>query len=195
MQIIMKKIISLSILLSIISCVGFEKKMYDNDLTFINSKNYEIINGNYENYPYQRLCCRDFKEDLNNQNACLKDYLVSETDKYFPNCSKENSPQIRIIKEDKKYFLVLTYIDYENKKQEFKIEGKFSNGFFKLNNYSFKANGIPYIFGGAKITQSRVGLDSNKNLIIQKFTDNEGALFLIFWAGHAGDYALKFRRK
>lgn len=53
MQIIMKKIISLSILLSIISCVGFEKKMYDNDLTFINSKNYEIINGNYENYPYQ----------------------------------------------------------------------------------------------------------------------------------------------
>ena len=37
----MKKIISLSILLSIISFVGFEKKMYDNDLTFINSKNYE----------------------------------------------------------------------------------------------------------------------------------------------------------
>ena len=57
----MKKIISLSILLSIISCVGFEKKMYDNDLTFINSKNYEIINGNYENYLYQRPCCRDFK--------------------------------------------------------------------------------------------------------------------------------------
>lgn len=191
----MKKIIFLSILLSIISCVGFEKKMYNNDLTFINSNNYEIINGNYENYPFQRLCCRDFKEDLYNQNACLKDYFVSENDKYLQNCSKEKSPQIKIIKEDENFFLVLTYINYENKNQEYKIEGKFVNGFFKLNNYSFKADGIPYILGGAKITQSRVGLDSNKNLIIQKFTDNEGALFLIFWAGHAGDYALKFRKK
>ena len=46
---------------------------------------------------------------------------------------------------------MLTYIDYENKNQEYKIEGKFVNGFFKLNNYSFKADRIPYIFGGAKI--------------------------------------------
>ena len=106
------------------------------------------------------------------------------------------------LKEPVKIFIVQSLACFETPqqvadtvKQEFKIEGKFSNGFFKLNNYSFKANGIPYIFGGAKITQSRVGLDSNKNLIIQKFTDNEGALFLIFWAGHAGDYALKFRRK
>ncbi|WP_312082407.1 hypothetical protein [Epilithonimonas hominis] len=191
----MKKIILLIIIFSLVSCVSFDKKMYQKDLIEINSENFEIINARYENNPVQRICCENFKEDLSKKNSCLKDYFIYNDKGSLPNCSQENNGNVSIVKQDKKYYLLLNYLDYENKLQEYKIEGYFSNGFFKLKNYNYIINGIPYIFGGAKITQARIGLDKGKNLLIENFTDNSGAFLLFFWAGNSGSFAMKFNRK
>lgn len=191
----MKNIFIVFVLFNVVSCVSFDSGQYNRDLIKINEKNYKMLNASYENAPFERIAGKDFKETLYSwKDACLKDYIEHNSDLYIPNCDKDKIPELKIDKQNNKYYLIVNYDSSEGEKVEYKIEGSFSNGFFKLDNYRFKSRGIPYIFGGRNISQSRIGLDSNRNLIIENASSNEGALLLIFWAGHSGSYSLKFKR-
>lgn len=192
----MKNILILAICSGLLlSCVSFDNSMYNKNITKINKNNYEIFNGKYENSPFEEIHTKDLKKELPIwNNVCIKDYVVINTNSYLPNCNPAKKPELSIIKEGKEYFLVLAYENCKEEISEYKIKGVFKRGFFKLDNYSFIPHNIPYILGGAKVTQSRVGLDTDKNLIIEDYTDNSGAFMFFFWAGHSGSSGLKFKR-
>lgn len=181
-------------LLTLSSCASY---LYDGNFEKVNSKNYHIFGGNYENAPFIRITDKNQMSDISgNQVACLRDYITLKDEVYLEACDTQKLVHLKIEKKEKDYFLVMNYENSEGKSLEYWLKGKFSSGFFRLyGSRQSDMRGIPYIFGGVNVSDIKLGLDKDRNLIIERYWDNSGAFLFVFWAGNSGTSAIKFKRQ
>ena len=182
------------LLLILSSCASY---LYDGNFEKVNSKNHHIFEGNYENAPFVRITDKNQMSDISgNQVACLRDYITLEGGAFLEGCDTRKLVHLKIEKKEKDYFLVMNYENSEGKPLEYWLKGKFSNGFFRLNgSRQSDVRGVPYIFGGVNVSDIKLGLDKDRNLIIERYWDNSGAFLFVFWAGNSGTSAIKFKRQ
>lgn len=186
----MKKYVIFSVLVLILnSCVTFSRKMIKDDLSIITKENVSVIDGEYEFKGYEHINSGSQKSekarsfagmmDLNNNNITYCDKVVIK--------SKASDKR-------KKYKLEFKLLKNDSIKYSFTYNGTLKNGLLTLSNYTSKCHGIPFLFGGCRSFQSRIGLTDQKNLLIQDYYDNSGAALFIMWAGYTINNAEKFKR-
>lgn len=186
----MKKYIIFSILILILhSCATFSRKMIKDDLLIINTENVSMIDGEYDFKGYEHINSAGQKSekirnfagimDLNNIRIVDCDKVVIKS---------------KALDKRKTYELEFKLLKNDSVKYSFVYNGMLKNGLLILSNYTSKCHGIPFLFGGCRSFQSRIGLTNQKNLLIQDYYDNSGAALFIMWAGYTINYAEKFKR-
>ncbi|WP_346986393.1 hypothetical protein [Chryseobacterium sp. POE27] len=186
----MKKYLIFSILISILnSCATFSRKMIKDDLSVITKENVSVIDGEYDFKGYEHINSagkiseqtRDFAGMMDLTNTKIADY-----DKVVI--------KSKALDKKKKYKLEFKLLKNDSVKYSFTYNGTLKNGLFMLSNYTSKCHGIPFLLGGCRSFQSRIGLTGQKDLLIQDYYDNSGAALFIMWAGYTINYAEKFKR-
>jgi hypothetical protein len=186
----MKKYLIFSILVLILnSCATFSRKMIKDDLSVITKENVSVIDGEYDFKGYEHINSagkiseqtRDFAGMID-----LKNSKIADCDKVVI----KSKP----LEKRKTYELDFKLLKNDSVKYSFTYNGTLKNGLLTLSNYTSKCHGIPFLFGGCRSFQSRIGLTGQKDLLIQDYYDNSGAALFIMWAGYTINYAEKFKR-
>lgn len=177
------------IIVSLNSCVSFSRKMIENDLLMLNKENVQMIDGQYEYKGYEHIVNNNTKSDKTGsvgEMLAMKNGEVKDFDKLIiksVQLAKNKTYEVQFI------FFKDSTIGYT-----FKYKAKLKNGLFLLNNFTSHCDEIPYLFGGCRNFQSRIGLTQDHNLLIQDYYDNSGAFLLFFWSGYTINYAEKYKR-
>lgn len=183
------KLLALAILLTTLtSCVSFDRKLIKDDLTKISENNGKSIEGKYAFKGYDNSSSLISKPvesigiarmlDLKNQGLEDCDFLEIKSKKLEP----------------KLYELELTLFKNDTVKHSYKLNATLKNGILTLKNRTTKCTGIPYFLGGCEVSQSRIGLTADNNLVIHSYNDNNGSFLFLMWAGRTINYAEKFKR-
>jgi len=187
----MKKIILSSAVIMVLlsSCTTFNRKMIKNDPSVIKKENAFNIDGRYEFKGYEHIDAANKKSEEAGDVARMFD---------IKNINVENCDQlvIKSVPMEKKntYELQFTFLKEDKTKYSFKYSAVLKNDFFILDNYTSFCHGIPYLFGGCRSFQSRVGLTRDHHLVIQDYYDNSGAALFVMGAGYTINYAEKYKR-
>lgn len=178
-----------AILLSLNSCVSFSRKMIKDDLSELNKENVHMIDGQYEFKGYEHILNSNTKSDKTEdvgQMLALKSGAVKDFDKLM-------IKSIPLAK-NKTYEVQFMFLKDNTVGYTFRYKARLKNGLLLLNNFTSHCDEIPYLFGGCRNFQSRIGLTQDHNLLIQDYYDNNGAFLLFFWSGYTINYAEKYNR-
>ncbi|MEJ5104571.1 hypothetical protein [Chryseobacterium sp. MYb328] len=177
------------VVLSLSSCVSFNRKMIQDDLSELKKENVQMIDGQYEYKGYEHIRNSNVKSDATGnvgEMLNVKEGGVKNVNKLIIKSmplAKDKTFEIRfmLLKEDS---LIYT----------FTYKARLKKGLLLLNNFTSQCDEIPYLFGGCQNFQSRIGVTKDHNLLIQDYYDNSGAFLFFFWAGYTINYAEKYRR-
>jgi len=184
-----KYVISLLFISILTSCVGFSRKMIKDDLSVITRSNVSAIDGAYEFKGYEHINAGNEKSANSTDFSEMLDIRrsgISDCDKVVI--------QSTALERKKKYSIHFKLLKSDSVKYHFAYDGRLKNGILVLDNYTSGCHGIPFLFGGCRSFQSRIGLTKEKNLMVQDYYDNSGALLFVLWAGYTINYAEKFKR-
>lgn len=178
----------IAILLTLNSCASFSKKMIKDDLFLIKKNDLSSINGKYAVNGYQHINPDKSKNDK--VMGFVRMFKIKNS-----NLADCDILEVRSRKIDKKQSeLEFSLFKNDTLKYQFKYNAHLKKGLLLINNYNSKCTGIPYLLGGCEVFQSRIGLTKDKNLLLQNYFDNSGALLFFFWAGYTINYAEKFQK-
>lgn len=182
-------IVSVIMIFSLNSCVSFRKSMIKDDLLEIKTENVHMIDGEYEynGYEYVR------NDNVKSGTAGNVGDILDVQSPLINTCDRLRIQSVPLMK-DKMYEIQFIFLKENEVKYLFKYDAELKKGLLLLKNYTSKCHGVPYLLGGCQVSQSRMGLTKNKNLLIQKYKDNSGALLLFFWSGYTINYAEKYKR-
>lgn len=182
-------IVSVIMIFSLNSCVSFRKSMIKDDLLEIKTENVHMIDGEYEynGYEYVR------NDNVKSGTAGNVGDILDVQSPLINTCDRLRIKSVPLMK-DKMYEIQFIFLKENEVKYLFKYDAELKKGLLLLKNYTSKCHGVPYLLGGCQVSQSRMGLTKNKNLLIQKYKDNSGALLLFFWSGYTINYAEKYKR-
>jgi hypothetical protein len=173
-------IIILLILSFLSSCPAFDKSNGINKIE-IQKENLKNIEGFYSNIPI-----KDNRFVLNqNYSSLWKKFKYYKKDT-ISNC-EICKVELKVI--DKQKIIVRIWSDTTLLKTK-TISGRNKNGYFYTKR-SVLPIGIPFVVFFWKNSQSRISLDVNKNLIIDR-TYNEFGNILIFFAGNSYEYTERY---
>lgn len=182
-------IVLIIIVFSLSSCVSFGKSMIKDDLLELKKENVHMIDGEYEYNGYEYVRNINVKSDRAGNVGDILDVQSS----LINNCDRVRIKSVPLVK-DKMYEIQFAFLKDNEVKYLFKYDAELKKGILLLKNYISKCHGVPYLLGGCQVSQSRMGLTKNQNLLIQKYKDNSGALLLFFWSGYTINYAEKYKR-
>lgn len=182
-------IVSVIMIFSLNSCVSFRKSMIKDDLLEIKTENVHMIDGEYEYNGYEYVRNDNVKSGTAGNVGDILDVQGS----LINTCDRLRIKSVPLMK-DKMYEIQFIFLKENEVKYLFKYDAELKKGLLLLKNYTSKCHGVPYLLGGCQVSQSRIGLTKNKNLLIQKYKDNSGALLLFFWSGYTINYAEKYKR-
>lgn len=186
----MKKYVISLLLVSILkSCASFSRKMIKDDLSVITKTNVSVIDGAYEFKGYEHINAGNEKSTNSTDFAKMLDIRYSG----ILDCDKVVI-QSKALDKRKKYSIHFKLLKNDSLKYAFAYDGRLKNGILVLDNYTSGCHGIPFLFGGCRSFQSRIGLTAENNLMVQDYYDNSGALLFVLWAGYTINYAEKFKR-
>ncbi len=186
----MKKYVMFSIfVLMLNSCATFSRKMIKNDLSIITKEGVSLIDGEYEFKGYEHINAGNQRSDKTRDFAGMMDLKNSK----IVDCDKVVIKS-KALNKKKKYELEFKLLKNDSVKYSFTYNGTLKNGLLTLSNYTSKCHGIPFLLGGCRSFQSRIGLTDQKNLLIQDYYDNSGAALFIMWAGYTINYVEKYKR-
>lgn len=182
-------IVLIIIVFSLSSCVSFGKSMIKDDLLELKKENVHMIDGEYNYNGYEYVRNNNVKSDRAGNVGDILDVKSS----LINNCDRVRIKSVPLVK-DKMYEIQFAFLKDNEVKCLFKYDAELKKGMLLLKNYISKCHGVPYLLGGCQVSQSRMGLTKNQNLLIQKYKDNSGALLLFFWSGYTINYAEKYKR-
>lgn len=174
---------------SLSSCVSFRKSMIKDDWLEVKKENVHMIDGEYDYNGYEYVRNDNVKSDT---AGSVGDMFVVES-LLTNNCDRVRIKSVPLTK-DKMYEIQFVFLKDNEVKYLFKYDAELKKGMLLLKNYNSKCHGVPYLLGGCQVSQSRMGLTRDKNLLIQNYKDNSGALLLFFWSGYTINYAEKYKR-
>lgn len=175
-------------LITLTSCVSFDRKLIKNDLTKISVVHQNSIAGKYKFRGYENSSSLHSKPDQSIGIARmldLKDSNLEDCD-FLEIKSRTN--------DNKTFELDFILIKNDSVKHSMKQTATLKNGMLLLKNKSMKCSGIPYFLGGCEISQSRIGLTADNNFFIQNYNENNGSFLFLMWAGYTMNYVEKFQR-
>ncbi|SDJ36541.1 hypothetical protein [Chryseobacterium jejuense] len=178
-----------AIILSLNSCVSFSRKMIQDDLLELKDENVQMINGQYGYKGYEHIRNGNVKSDKTRNVGEMLD-VKSEAVKNVDKLIIKSMP----LAKSKMYEIQFMLLKEDTLKYTFTYKARLKNGLFLLKNFTSHCDEIPYLFGGCRIFQSRIGLTKDHNLLIQDYYDNSGAFLFFFWAGYTINYAEKYKR-
>lgn len=182
-------IVLIIIVFSLSSCVSFGKSMIKDDLLELKKENVHMIDGDYDYNGYEYVRNNNVKSDRAGNVGDILDVQSS----LINHCDRVRIKSVPLVK-DKMYEIQFAFLNDNEVKYLFKYDAELKKGMLLLKNYTSKCHGVPYLLGGCQVSQSRMGLTKNQNLLIQKYKDNSGALLLFFWSGYTINYAEKYKR-
>ncbi|WP_326984893.1 hypothetical protein VUJ46_10300 [Chryseobacterium sp. MYb264] len=186
----MKKYVIFSIFVLILnSCATFNRKMIKDDLSIITKEGVSLIDGQYDFKGYEHINSAGQKSEKMSDFARMMDLKNSK----IVDCDKIVIKS-KALGKKKKYELEFKLLKNDSVKYSFTYNGTLKNGLLTVNNYTSKCHGIPFLLGGCRSFQSRIGLTDQKNLLIQDYYDNSGAALFIMWVGYTINYAEKYKR-
>ncbi|WP_228393996.1 hypothetical protein [Chryseobacterium artocarpi] len=174
---------------SLSSCVSFRKSMIKDDWLEVKKENVHMIDGDYDYNGYEYVRNDNVKSDTAGNVGDILDVQSS----LINNCDRVRIKSVPLVK-DKMYEIQFAFLKGNEVKYLFKYDAELKKGMLLLKNYTSKCHGVPYLLGGCQVSQSRMGLTRDKNLLIQNYKDNSGALLLFFWSGYTINYAEKYKR-
>ena len=184
-----KQVIGACLISMFTSCATFSRTMIKDDLSVITRGNICVLDGTYAFKGYEHTYAGNKKSADSRNFAAMLDLNKSG----ISDCNKVVI-QSSALDKRKAYQINFKLLKNDSVKYVFAYDGKLKNGLLVLNNYTSGCHGIPFLFGGCRSFQSRIGLTAEKNLLVQDYYDNSGALLFVMWAGYTINYTEKFKK-
>lgn len=186
-----KIIIVLILSFLIQNCASFDEKLINPNPR--NQKNLNELNGKYT------IVAKNDSLNSTNQQSWIYSNFLSEIDRRVVfNVPELDSTityyfNLKILNEKK------LRIDFLNQNQVFRSETlKYklkNNGYLYLKNKNIQPIFIPYLVGSIDISNTRLTLGKNENLILDSTNHRSGGIFIvIFMGGSNWDYRKEYRR-
>lgn len=171
------------------SCTSFSNSMVRDDVTFLTQKNIAAIDGLYESKGFEYINSGNIKSSevmgfaamLKVNNAVRGHYDKVEV-------------RSKALDKTNTYEITFRLLDNDSVIYAFTYPAHLKNGLLRLGNYTSTCRGVPYLFGGCITFQSRIGLTGQKDLLVQNYHDNSGALLLMMWSCYTGNNVEKYKR-
>ncbi|UUC45190.1 hypothetical protein [Flavobacterium cerinum] len=199
----MKEKIGLIVLMlcTLCSCASFSKKIAFDNQIILKEESITKLNGTYEIESLKAI--RKFESSKPDiiENDSLNRFSL------FKNI-KEINPQLREdIKNNSKNYKVKIDIKDKNSisfsllknnskidsiTMDFKIQ---NDGYLYLKNKNFKTKGIPGLWGNFSVNRTRIGINSNNNLIISNSYFLYGAVLILIGDTKKTSFSSEYKRE
>lgn len=171
------------------SCTAFSNSMIKDDVAVLTKKNISAIEGLYESKGF---------EYVNSENIKSSEVMGFAAMLRVNHAVRGHYDKVEIrskaLDKAKTYEITFRLLDDDSVRYTITYPAYLKNGLLKLGNYTSACRGVPYLLGGCITFQSRVGLTAQKDLLIQNYYENSGALLLLMWSGYTGNNAEKYKR-
>ncbi len=183
------------------SCATFKNSKVKKFTTEVNSTNLENIEGIYEcnpseyySYHYNKLS----KSKSTSKQHLLDKLLMNEMIGYKPLNALDSleigrNIRVKIIIDKKSQTLTIIDSHNDNIRYSAVIPFRVKKGFLYLDNQTVNRKGIPFLYSSVSKVKTRITLGKNNNLIVQRFSESSGSVFIMA-AGSTSDYAYEFKR-
>jgi len=186
-------------LFSLNSCATFSNKITFENQVKLNKNTLSKINGFYETNSVKSIVKYQYSKPKEIENDTVNRYPLYSTlqtnDGYATGSVVKLENYSTKIEVQDKSKIVITYLDKDKIIDEVILKYKLKNGYLYLKNNNFKTKLIPGLCGNFEVDRTRIGLNSENNLIMNHSHYLYGAILFIIGDTKKSSFAGEYKRK
>ena len=186
-------------LFSLTSCATFSNKITFENQVKLNKNTLSKINGFYETNSVKSIVKYQYSKPKEIENDTVNRYPLYSTlqtnDGYATGSVVKLENYSTKIEVQDKSKIVITYLDKDKIIDKVILKYKLKNGYLYLKNNNFKTKLIPGLCGNFEVNRTRIGLNSENNLIMNHSHYLYGAILFIIGDTKKSSFAGEYKRK